>query len=582
MEIEQEVSEKKVKNFLVYLCKEFKAGIIYLNALLVGGVINFFTNDNIFASVVPFAVPLFVQAFSRASLRFVNRFRDRLMELPMERPAPVFIMDTAGEIILAGGHTRETFEKYSITNIADFIGESGYDNILTMLCGDEITSVEVYSSKTKEWYEATAKVKNTADASNILVWFDTVTERKMMDARIYSMLSFSDQMISNLNSFIRKNDTLERLARLIIDTGYEGVFIAKSDKAEQVEGYAFKKENDKVVRSDLIVIEKSAPVSIFLSRQYSRVIVADIEDFNNEDDFRAKYPFSEQVKTFLQFPIQNFVNYHEGGFSIEAFNKEGRLSRYDSMLVETLVNHTRSVALLIDLAERNDEQFLQKVIGLCAAAEYSDEITGNHIFRLNEYSLLAAELLGCPEDYCHNIGQVAALHDIGKVAIPEYIKLERIYTREESAKMHLHTVYGAKIIKTMIRHSSQEDKRLDMAYNIALNHHQRWNGRGYPGLKQGSTIVDPVNEDYAYYEALEPLKEKEIPGEGLIVALGDAYDALRSGRPYKQGLSHDEVCEFLAYDRPTHTRGSQRFGPELWSMFENKHKEFNEIYKRMQ
>ncbi|MCP4155549.1 MAG: HD domain-containing protein, partial [bacterium] len=220
--------------------------------------------------------------------------------------------------------------------------------------------------------------------------------------------------------------------------------------------------------------------------------------------------------------------------------------------------------------------------GLCAAAEYSDEITGKHIFRINEYARFLAEHLGLAADFIHTIGQVAALHDIGKVAIPEYIKLERSYTQDESAKMHLHTVYGAKIIRTMIKHSSKSDKRLDMAYNIALHHHQRWNGSGYPCLKENGSIIEPTNEDYKYYLNLAPLKEKEIPTEALITALADAYDALRSGRPYKKGLSHKETCDVLALDDHTKTRGPLKFGPDLWAVFEKEHKEFDNIFKRMQ
>ncbi len=573
---------KNIRIYFAYLWTEFKRKGTYMNALVVGAVINIFTLGNFFGSAVPFVVPILVQAFSRASLCYVNRFKERLMELPLERETPVFIMDHTGEIVLAGGHTRETFEEHNAVNIRDFIGPSGLEQILSMLENEKLDAVEVYSPKTKKWYEAKAKFKDVGDGSNILAWFDDITERKILDSRIYSMLSFSDNLLSNLDTFIRRKDTLERLARLILDSGYEGVVIGKNDIDGDLHGYAFKEENKQLKKSQEITIRESQRTSIFLSRQYSRVYFGDTKDFDTRAEFERTYPFDAAVKEFLGFPIENFVNYHEGGFSIEAINKKGKLSRYDSMLVETLVNHTRSMVLLIDLAEKNDEQFVQKVMGLCAAAEYSDEITGKHIYRINEYARVAAEALNCSEEFIHTIGQVAALHDIGKVAIPEFIKLERIYTSDESAKMQMHTIYGAKIIHTMLAHSGEDDKRLSMAYNIALNHHQWWNGMGYPGLKQNNTRVEPVSEDYRYYLSLEPLEENEIPLEALITSLADTYDALRSNRPYKRGFSHDETCERLALDRKAGAGGAQRFGPQVWGVFQKHHAHFDRIFRQMQ
>ncbi len=575
-------THKEIKLFAGYLGGEFSRFGVYVNSFVVGAVINLFTTGGVFASVVPYIVPLLVQTFSRASLRFVNRFKERLMELPMERETPVFIMDEYGDIVLAGGHTKETFQNFNIVNIKDFIGESGFHQILGLLNNPNQESIEVYSNRSKKWYEVRAKLKNLGDSSNILIWFDDITERKILDSRIFSMLSFSDHMIANLDTFIRNKDAIERLAHLIIDTGYQGVFIAKNDGAGRMEGFAFKKEEGKLVQSDLIVISKNDVPPFQLSRQHSRMIIGDVRNYASPKAFHKEFQFNHHVAAFLGFHIDNFINYHEGGFTIKAFNKHGHLSKYDSMLLETLVNHTRSVVLLIDLAEKNDEQFLQKVFGLCAAAEYSDEITGKHILRINEYARLIARHLGCADDFVHTIGQVAALHDIGKVAIPEFIKMGRLYTQEESAQMHMHTIYGAKIINTMIDHGKESDHRLNMAYNIALHHHQRWNGSGYPGLKQKGTPIEPTSEDYKLYLELTPLQEEEIPLEALITGLADAYDALRSNRPYKEGLSHRETVDLLAYDDNAASSGTQRFGPRIWSVFEEHHQEFDTIFNRLQ
>lgn len=105
---------------------------------------------------------------------------------------------------------------------------------------------------------------------------------------------------------------------------------------------------------------------------------------------------------------------------------------------------------MVDVAIESDEKFLQIITGLCAAAEYSDELTGKHILRVNEYAKLLARSLDRAPNFIERIGKVAALHDIGKVAIPNIIKLKRTLDPLELSEMRMHTIYGAQIINKMI------------------------------------------------------------------------------------------------------------------------------------
>jgi HD-GYP domain-containing protein (c-di-GMP phosphodiesterase class II) len=275
------------------------------------------------------------------------------------------------------------------------------------------------------------------------------------------------------------------------------------------------------------------------------------------------------VQSFLDMPIRNFINYHAGDVSIIAFNSVRTLTDQENIFIEVLLNTTRAIVTLADLARENEEQFLQKVMGLCAAAEYSDEITGRHILRVNAYSRLIAQELGFDADFVENIGRVAALHDIGKVAIPELIKLAKPYNRDQRLAMQMHTIYGARIIETMMEYSEKEDPRMVMARNIALHHHQTYNGKGYPRLKSNGTILNLTGKNYADYQNNASLSGKEIPIEALIVGLADRYDALRSKRPYKEAYSHQKTMTVLAKDDRSGISGADWYGHDIWEVFEN-------------
>jgi len=251
--------------------------------------------------------------------------------------------------------------------------------------------------------------------------------------------------------------------------------------------------------------------------------------------------------------------------------------------MEILVNSARSVSSLLALAAENENKFLQSVTGLCAAAEYSDEITGMHILRVNEYSRLIAKKVGMAEKGQFHIGQVAAMHDIGKVAIPHLIKLERAFTPDERKEMEMHTIYGAQIIEKMMTCCAATEPRLAMAYEIALNHHQQWNGQGYPPIidKNGrrARLASKTRGDY---DRLRPAVGSEIPLTARIVALADTYDALRSARQYKPGKTHAETVEIIKIDDRTGLRGEERFGPDVMEIFTAHHSAFQAIYENMQ
>jgi putative two-component system response regulator len=175
---------------------------------------------------------------------------------------------------------------------------------------------------------------------------------------------------------------------------------------------------------------------------------------------------------------------------------------------------------------------------LTRLTEGRDPETVGHVERVCAYSAILAErLITCRRfrpavdaRFVCRIGLAAALHDIGKSAVPESILLKPgPLSAWESIVMQRHTVLGAEALTESLADHPDDEFR-EMAIEIALNHHERWDGHGYPHCRRG----------------------KEIPPAARIVALADVYDALTSKRVYKAAFPHDLARTVIFRDRGTH------------------------------
>ena len=231
----------------------------------------------------------------------------------------------------------------------------------------------------------------------------------------------------------------------------------------------------------------------------------------------------------------------------------------------------RRVAMHLSLAERQLalEQLVQErtrelqhtkdalVFSMGAMAEMRDRETGNHLLRTEHFVRLLAEALAETPDYASLLDEVtidmirraAPLHDIGKIGVPDRILQKQApLTEDEQEEMRNHVLYGERLLDDAAGYLG-ETRFIQIAREIAGNHHEKWDGSGYPRGKKG----------------------EEIPLSARLMALADVYDALTSRRCYKAPIAHEKAVQMILQDSGSH------FDPQVADAFKRKQEQFLDI-----
>ena len=210
-----------------------------------------------------------------------------------------------------------------------------------------------------------------------------------------------------------------------------------------------------------------------------------------------------------------------------------------------LYAHERRLSELVLARTRELEQTRLEIIRrLGRAAEFKDDETGQHVIRMSHFTRILAEAIGMPPAEVDVLFNAAPMHDVGKIGIPEAILLKPgKLTDEEWQVMRRHPAIGAGII------GKHDHPLLETARIVALTHHEKWDGSGYP----------------------RGLKGERIPLVGRIVAIADVFDALISERPYKHAWPEAEAVAYLQREAGNH------FDPRLVELFVQRLPEIRQI-----
>lgn len=267
----------------------------------------------------------------------------------------------------------------------------------------------------------------------------------------------------------------------------------------------------------------------------------DDPNFNKEVDKKTGY----RTKALLALPLYDNEGSILGAFqAVNKMTEAEAFSEGDISILKMVASYSEksiSNAMLNEEIEKTQKEiiFLMAEIGESRSKE-----TGNHVKRVAEISAVLARLFGMDDDEAELIKMASPMHDIGKVAIPDDIlKKPGKLTNEEFDHMKEHTNIGHKLLE------NSERKIIKASSIIASQHHEKWNGKGYP----------------------KGLKEEEIHPYGRISAIADVFDALASPRVYKPAWDHERIKKLFVEEK------GQHFDPVMTQLFLDNYDTFVEI-----
>jgi putative two-component system response regulator len=298
----------------------------------------------------------------------------------------------------------------------------------------------------------------------------------------------------------------------------------------------------KELKPDLVLLDLNMPkmggfevmvqLSLLNPHDYLPILI-----LNAEDESICFKALSSGGKDFLYKPYRHLEVLLKSRHIIET-----------RLLYNLIKNQNASLEIQVnDRIKEIKDTRLDVIQRLAIAAELRDAGTQRHIYRMSRYCQLLAMAIGFTKEQGELLLTTSPLHDIGKIAIPDSILLKPAsLTPQEFEIIKTHTTLGAEML------SGSDSVFLKMAETIALSHHEKWDGKGYPNA----------------------IKGEEIPLVGRICAIADVFDALSSARPYKQAWPFEKTIEEIKRLKGTH------FDPKLVEAFEDTLKNIKEVYEQ--
>lgn len=419
--------------------------------------------------------------------------------------------------------------------------DSPQDKAMGIASGaDDILTKPVYS------VELLARVKNLLEV--------TLSRQQLERAYggVHSIIAHSEYLLSNFDPmWFDFQQAREELINMVFsglgsEAGPEVLYIVSPESNGKAHIYRRKAAELNIVAEETeLVINNTGPGCV----RHNHFCTYNYGNYGTERLSQCEICLPLSIINKL-VTIKNHVIYQKDGLLILAINFPRQPGLLQGQLLKGLAMQLLLYRTIYLQTRKIREAFIYMTGTLARVAEAVDCETGNHILRVGEYSRELARQLGLSETELKEISYSAQMHDVGKINISPGILLKPgPLAKEEFMEMENHTVYGVLILG--------DAPYLEMARLIALYHHERWDGTGYP---------------YG-------IKGEEIPLPARIVAVADVYDALRSKRPYKPPFDHYKACRIILDGdgrvEPRH------FSPEMLKAFETAAPKFADIYERL-
>ncbi|BBE30287.1 hypothetical protein OSSY52_04280 [Tepiditoga spiralis] len=338
------------------------------------------------------------------------------------------------------------------------------------------------------------------------------------------------------------NTLLKAAIALIPEADYGSISIMEKDKWNYIA----------TVGHDLNILK-----TLDLKPEYALQIngtqdIKSFEDFHlgnmpqniKEKLYKASKPIKESLMTKINIEEKTlWICLDIDKKSIKTFKS------YSKEIINTFIYLAEKFMRLNLRMDKVKSAYLDFSQKLATIAEAHDDCTGKHVIRVGALSELIAKKYGLNNDKVQDIKNFAPLHDVGKIFVSNEILTKNTkLSKEEWEEMKKHTIHAKRLLT---------GEYFEIALKIALNHHERYDGSGYP----------------------MGLKGNEIPIEAQIVSIADVYDALRSDRPYKKAFTHEETLNILLIgDGRT---SPKHFNPKILKIFEENHKEIKTLFDKI-